>query len=56
MKKKYLDIVMFLNIVHEAYEAIPVRSNYILQLHGEMLKHTAFSYAGKYKTTQMRLI
>ena len=40
-----------LNIVHEAYEAIPVRSNYILQLHGEMLKHTAFSYAGKYKTT-----
>lgn len=39
-----------LNIVHESYEAIPVRSNYILQLHGEMLKHTAFSYAGKYKT------
>ena len=32
-------------------EEIPVRSNYILQLHGEMLKHTAFSYAGKYKTT-----
>lgn len=40
-----------LNIVHEAYEAIPVRSNYILQLHDEMLKHTAFSYGGKYKTT-----
>lgn len=40
-----------LNIVHESYEAIPVQSNYILQLHGEMLKHTAFSYAGKYKTT-----
>lgn len=40
-----------LNIVHENYEAIPVHSNYILQLHGEMLKHTAFSYAGKYKTT-----
>lgn len=39
-----------LNIVHESYEAILVRSNYILQLHGEMLKHTAFSYAGKYKT------
>ena len=32
-------------------KTIPVRSNYILQLHGEMLKHTAFSYAGKYKTT-----
>jgi len=40
-----------LNIVHESYEAIPVRSNYILQLHGEMLKYTAFSYGGKYKTT-----
>lgn len=40
-----------LNIVHENYEAIPVQSNYILQLHGEMLKYTAFSYAGKYKTT-----
>lgn len=40
-----------LNIVHESYEAIPVRSNYILQLHGEMLKHTAFSYAGKYKSS-----
>ncbi len=40
-----------LNIVHESYEAIPVTSNYILQLHKEMLKYTAFSYAGKYKTT-----
>ncbi len=40
-----------LNLIHEAYEAIPVRSNYILQLHGKMLKHTAFSYGGKYKTT-----
>lgn len=39
-----------LNIIHESYDAIPVTSNYILQLHGEMLKHTAFSYAGKYKT------
>ena len=39
-----------LNIIHENYEAIPVRSSYILQLHGELLKHTAFSYAGKYKT------
>ena len=32
-----------LNIIHESYEAIPIRSNYILQLHGELLKHTAFS-------------
>lgn len=40
-----------LNIIHESYEAIPIRSSYILQLHGELLKHTAFSYGGKYKTT-----
>lgn len=40
-----------LNIIHESYEAIPVRSSYILQLHGELLKHTAFSYGGKFKTT-----
>lgn len=39
-----------LNIIHESYEAISVRSSYILQLHGELLKHTAFSYGGKYKT------
>lgn len=41
-----------LNIVHENYDAILIRSSYILQLHGEMLKHTAFSYGGKFKTTQ----
>ncbi len=40
-----------LNIIHESYEAISVRSSYILQLHGELLKHTAFSYGGKFKTT-----
>lgn len=40
-----------LNIVHESFESIPVRSNYILQLHGELLKYTTFSYGGKYKTT-----
>ena len=40
-----------LNIVHESYDYIPVRSNYILQLHGELLKYTPFSYGGKYKTT-----
>ena len=40
-----------LNIVHESYDAIPVRSSYILQLHGELLKYTTFSYGGKFKTT-----
>ena len=45
-----------LNIVHEAYEAIPVRSNYILQLHGEMLKHTAFSYACLLYTSRLWMV
>ena len=40
-----------LNLIHESYEAIPVRPSYILQLHGEMLKYTTFSYGGKFKTT-----
>lgn len=39
-----------LNLIHESYDAIPIRSSYILQLHREMLKYTAFSYGGKYKS------
>ena len=40
-----------LELIHENYEAIPVRSSYILKLHGELLKYTSFSHRGKYKTT-----
>lgn len=40
-----------LELIHENYEMIPVRPNYILQLHGELLKFTTFSYRGKFKTT-----
>lgn len=40
-----------LNLVHENYDAIPIKGSYILQLHGEMLKYTAFSYGGRYKNT-----
>lgn len=40
-----------LNLVHENYEAIPVRANYILQLHRDMLKYTDLSYGGRFKTT-----
>lgn len=39
-----------LNLVHENYDAIPVRSNYILQLHRELLKYTNHSYGGRFKT------
>ena len=40
-----------LNLVHESYDAIPVRPNYILQMHREMLKFTSFSYGGSFKNT-----
>lgn len=40
-----------LNMVHENHDYIALTPNYILQLHGEMLKLTAFSYGGKFKTT-----
>ena len=40
-----------LNLIHESYDAIPVRKNYILQLHKELLKYTDLSYGGQFKTT-----
>lgn len=40
-----------LNLVHENYEFLPVRSSYILQMHRDLLKFTNLSYGGKYKTT-----
>ena len=39
-----------LNLARENYDAIPVRSNYILQLHRELLKYTNYSYGGRFKT------
>ena len=40
-----------LGLIHENYDAIPVRRNYILQLHKELLTYTELSYAGQFKTT-----
>ena len=40
-----------LGLIHENYDAIPVRRNYILQLHKELLTYTGLSYAGQFKTT-----
>ena len=40
-----------LNLVHENYDMIPVRSNYILQMHRDLLKYTSYSYGGRFKTT-----
>ena len=40
-----------LNLVHENYEFLPVRSSYILQMHRDLLKLTNLSYGAKYKTS-----
>lgn len=40
-----------LNLVRENYDMLPIRSNYILQLHRDMLKFTNHAYGGKFKTT-----
>jgi len=40
-----------LNTIHNNHEYIPLSSNYILQLHRDLLKFTSLSYAGKYKNT-----
>ena len=50
-EKEILGYRNALNLVHENHEYISVSPNYILQLHGELLKYTAFSYGGKFKNT-----
>ncbi len=40
-----------LRLIHENYSEIPIKSNAILQLHAELLKHTSLSYIGKYKSS-----
>ncbi|WP_288341895.1 Fic family protein [uncultured Dubosiella sp.] len=49
-EKEILGYRNVLNIIHSSYEYIPLRSNYILQLHRDLLQYTPFSYGGKYKT------
>lgn len=49
-EKEILGYRNVLNLVHENYEYISITPNYILQMHGELLKHTTFSYGGKFKT------
>ena len=41
-----------LNTIHESHEFIPVRSNYILQLHRDLMQYTDSALGGKYKVTQ----
>ena len=41
-----------LNTIHESHDYIPIRSNYILQLHRDLMQYTGSSLGGKYKSTQ----
>ena len=41
-----------LNTIHENHEYIPVRSNYILQLHRDLMQYTGSSTGGRYKMVQ----
>ena len=38
-----------LNLVHESFEYIPIKPNYILQLHKEMYQFLDVSYGGRFK-------
>lgn len=40
-----------LNLIHESHDDIPIKPNYILQLHRDLLKYTTLSYGGVFKTT-----
>jgi len=50
-EKEILGYRNVLNIIHENYEYIPIKSNYILQLHKELYAFMDVSYGGKYKNT-----
>lgn len=39
-----------LNTIHENFDYIPIRANYILQLHGDLYKFTGSSVGGKFKS------
>lgn len=41
-----------LNIIHDSYAYIPIKSMYILQLHKVLLKKSGLSYGGKFKNVQ----
>lgn len=51
-EKEILGYRYALNLVHESFEYIPIRPNYILQLHKEMYKFIDVSYGGKFKDSQ----
>ena len=41
-----------LNVIHENFDAIPIKSSYILQLHKILYQHSGSSIGGRFKNTQ----
>lgn len=50
-EKEILGYRNALNLIHENYAYIPIRPNYILQMHRDLLQFTALSYGGSFKAT-----
>lgn len=51
-EKEILGYRDVLNAIHENYEYIPIKSSYILQLHGDLYKYSEKAIGGKFKNVQ----
>lgn len=51
-EKEILGYRDVLNTIHESYKYIPIKSSYILQLHGNLYKFSEKSIGGKFKNVQ----
>lgn len=51
-EKEILGYRNVLNTIHENHEFIPIRSSYILQLHGDLYKFSEKAIGGKFKNVQ----
>ncbi len=45
-----------LKLIHESFEYIPIKSNYILQIHKEMYRFIDVTFGGKFKDTQNEIV
>ena len=50
-EKEILGYRYALSLIHDSFDYIPIRSNYILQLHKEMYQFMDVSYGGRFKDT-----
>lgn len=55
-EKEILGYRRALAMIHESFEYIPIRPNYLLQLHGELCRYADLSYGGKFKNTSNEIV